>query len=515
MAFLLDLLLRVIVVVLGGGAAIWLARWLRGAWRESSERWIVRIAAGMMVLAAVYAFAHARLLVQRDRIEAGREAYAMFGDPRRTELRRGEVRGWMMDCTGQADRALAYYRERDGAIERTYPLGEAGANFLGGGTRAEERDYTIETLYSQSLRRPGSLLELSELHPGGRDLELTLCRDVTSVAYERLIQSGRPGAVVVQDVRTGAVLAYAATGGPEDPPLGLKRYSPPGSVYKLALAAVWWDNDLPDDIPIPCPATIQITPRASISNAANVDRGEVIGPVGMLVPSCNTAAVWMAAEARRRIGEEPFVEGYRRFGFLPYESEAPTDSIGNFWRSSSTAWIRRMTPAPSRIRISANTGAAEWAQLSIGQGPLDVTVMGVSRFVQAIGNDGVMIPPTLETSYAASIPRGERVMRESTAEKLQAAMLQVVDRGTATSARGPMQGTGWRLGGKTGTAQVAGARDNGWFAGLVFSPEGEPRYSVVTLLEGGGPGGGGPTAISAAVARELALETPPDPGERE
>lgn len=512
MVFFLDLVLRATFLLLGAGATLWLIRWLRGAWRESSERWIVRIAAGMMVLAGVYAFAHARLLAQRAEIEAGREAYAVFGDPRRTELRRGEVRGWMMDCTGRDDRALAYYRDRDGAIERTYPLGEAGANFIGGGAGAEERDYTIEALYSETLRRPASFRELGELHPVGRDLDLTLCRDLTSVAYEQLTRSGLPGAVVVQDVRTGAVLAYAATGAPDDPPFGIKRYSPPGSVFKLALAAIWWENDLPDDIPIPCPATIQVTPRASISNAGNVDRGEVLGPVGMLVPSCNTSAVWMAAEARRRIGEEPFIEGYRRFGFLPYESTAPSDTIGDFWRSGSNRWIRRMTPAPSRIRISEGTGDAEWAQLSIGQGPLDVTVIGVSRFIQAIGNDGVMLGPTLETSFAASVPRGERVMRASTAEKLRAAMLQVVDRGTATSAQAPMRGTGWRLGGKTGTAQVAGARDNGWFAGLVFSPEGEARYSVVTLLEGGGPGGGAPTAISAAVARQLALDTPPAPG---
>ena len=53
-----------------------------------------------------------------ERIEEGRERYAIYGDPRRTEQRRGEVRGWILDCTGEDTEALAAYRERDGAIER-------------------------------------------------------------------------------------------------------------------------------------------------------------------------------------------------------------------------------------------------------------------------------------------------------------------------------------------------------------------------------------------------------------
>src|SRR5690606_8414171 len=156
----LNWALRVAFIVLGAGAGIWIIQWLRSNWRTATERWTVRIAAGMLALAALYAAGHARLLAQRQRIEAGRERYAMFGDPRRTELRRGEVRGWMLDCTGRDENALAYYRERDGSIDRVYPLGEAGANFIGGGTAADERDYTIEVLFSSRLREPRSLSEL-------------------------------------------------------------------------------------------------------------------------------------------------------------------------------------------------------------------------------------------------------------------------------------------------------------------------------------------------------------------
>ncbi|HUE95471.1 MAG TPA: penicillin-binding transpeptidase domain-containing protein, partial [Longimicrobiaceae bacterium] len=479
MEFLLNWLLRGVYIVIGVGAALWIAGWLREKWRGTPERWMARIAVGMLVLAGVYLLAHARLLAQRESIEAARERYAVYGDPRRTEQRRGGVRGWILDCSGAEDRAFASYARADGEIARRYPIGEGGANFVGGGAGAEERDYTIELLFADRLREPRSFLELGELHPAGTDLRLTLCREITSIAYRQLEQTGLPGAVVVQDVGTGAVIAYASTGGPGDPPLGIKQYFPPGSVFKLALTALWWESGLPDDIPIPCPAEIQVTPRATISNAGNVAYGTVQGPTGMLIPSCNTAAVWMALRMREEIGARPFVEAYTRFGFTAYAERPPTDTIGDFWRTDSDRWIRRMTPAPSRIRISEETGDAEWAQLAIGQGPVDVTVVGVSRFLQAIANRGVMLPPSFEYELAADPPRGERVMSEPTAERLMRAMRLVVEQGTGRAAQGLIAGTGWDMGGKTGTAQVPGQRDNGWFAGVLFTPEGEPRYTIV------------------------------------
>src|SRR5690606_17094621 len=118
MDYLLNWVLRGAFIALGAGAGIWISQWLRSNWRTATERWTVRIAAFMIGLAAFYVIGHARLLAQRDRIEAGRERYAVFGDPRRTELRRGEVRGWMLDCTGRDEEALAFYRERDGSIDR-------------------------------------------------------------------------------------------------------------------------------------------------------------------------------------------------------------------------------------------------------------------------------------------------------------------------------------------------------------------------------------------------------------
>ncbi|MBV9775097.1 MAG: hypothetical protein JO040_14185, partial [Gemmatimonadetes bacterium] len=136
-----------------------------------------------------------------------------------------------------------------------------------------------------------------------------------------------------------------------------------------------------------------------------------------------------------------------------------------------------------------------------GQGPVDVTPIGVARFIQAIGNDGVMVQPTVEWDRAGQAPEGKRIMSPQVARKLQGAMLAVVDSGTAKTAQPLMEGTGWDMAGKTGTAQVPGRHDDGWFAGLMYGPDGKPHYTITVYLRGGGPGGHAPAAVAGGMTR--------------
>jgi cell division protein FtsI/penicillin-binding protein 2 len=119
----------------------------------------------------------------------------------------------------------------------------------------------------------------------------------------------------------------------------------------------------------------------------------------------------------------------------------------------------------------------------------------------------VMLSPKLERDALEQArddeEEGVRVMSAETALKLQTAMLAVVDRGTGAAAQPFFAGTGWDLGGKTGTAQIPGRPDDGWFSGLVFDPEGRARYSVVVYLQGGGPGGRMPASIGGGMTRAL------------
>jgi len=89
-------------------------------------------------------------------------------------------------------------------------------------------------------------------------------------------------------------------------------------------------------------------------------------------------------------------------------------------------------------------------------------------------------------------------------------MRRVVTAGTAASAFSDMGADAYRVGGKTGTAQmgqecegvgeerVCKDRDNtAWFAGV--TPIDNPRYVVVVVVEEGGSGG----RVAAPVARHI------------
>jgi peptidoglycan glycosyltransferase len=166
-----------------------------------------------------------------------------------------------------------------------------------------------------------------------------------------------------------------------------------------------------------------------------------------------------------------------------------------------------MTPPQARVRLKQKFDPFEWAQQAFGQGPVDVTPIAISRFVSAIGNDGVMLPVTLETDRLGDVPEGRRIMQPGTAAKLQNAMLQVVQKGTAVRALPILQGTGWTMGGKTGTADVAkGRQPDGWFAGLMFGPDGKPHYSIVVYLQQSGQGGHSAAPLAAQMTRWMAQQ---------
>jgi cell division protein FtsI/penicillin-binding protein 2 len=364
----------------------------------------------------------------------------------------------------------------------------------------------VERLFSKQLRRPVSFAELGQLHPAGRDMQLTLCAPATLEAHRLLEATGLKGTVIVQDVKNGALVAYAASGTASQTPFGIKRYALPGSVFKLALAALWWDAGLPDQR-LPCPAEIKVSDRAPvIRNFESHAYPSLELPREMLVVSCNTQAISMGITMRQRLGQDAFVDGLQRLGFAVYTDERPA-TPNDFWNSGNPAWVRRMSPPVNRVKVKTRWDPFEWAQMSIGQGPVDVTPIGVSRFISAIGNGGVMLPVTLEADRLDDLPEGRQVMKPQTAQRLQTAMLEVVQKGTGVRALPILEGTGWTMGGKTGTADVRrGQVPDGWFAGLMHGPDGRALYSVVVYLQNGGQGGRSATPVAALMTRWMAQQ---------
>jgi beta-lactamase regulating signal transducer with metallopeptidase domain len=321
----------------------------------------------------------------------------------------------------------------------------------------------------------------------------TLCPALGAEVRTLLREAGVPGSAVVQDVGTGAVLVLAEAGGTP-----LTEPVLPASLWKLAVAAVWWERGWGSEEGA-CPASLRVG-AATVRNGGRSPARMVL-PEGMLVHSCNTAAVAMVQRLGRDGGAARLARELGALGF-PVAGAAPA---GEFWASTSPAFRARMAPGAAAVPVGG--APEELAALALATSSVRLSPLHLSRFLQAVGNDGVMRAPTVEAALAGRGP-GTQVMSPGTAARLRGAMLRTVEAGTARAAAGSQPG-GWRLGGKTGTLRTGPApRPDGWFAGLVVDPSGRARYTVLVHLEGGGPGGEAPTRMAARIARTLALHGP-------
>jgi cell division protein FtsI/penicillin-binding protein 2 len=200
-----------------------------------------------------------------------------------------------------------------------------------------------------------------------------------------------------------------------------------------------------------------------------------------------------------------------RYGFGRRAKSSRDDS---FWAQLAPEWRDTLVPANSFTLLSAQTPDSKWADtLSFGETNFVVTILHISRFLQAVGNKGMLLPPVArkevsgaDTSVANTAASSRRIMKEDTAVRLQTAMRDVIQRGSAQAIAHALDGTGWQIGGKTGTgpgpARI-GPQSDGWFAGLVFDPQGKSRFTVATFVRHGGRGGENAAMISAQLARYL------------
>jgi beta-lactamase regulating signal transducer with metallopeptidase domain len=330
------------------------------------------------------------------------------------------------------------------------------------------------------------------------DSDDRICRDGTRRAVAMLEQTGRTGAVVAQRVATGEVVVYAAVrrpGSERDEAVPLVE---PGSVAKLALAALWWEHE-PGEHAIPCPGTTQLPSGRTLTNAGRRDFGSV-SVTEMVVVSCNTAAITMATALAERMGADAFAQALVDLGFGgPASASAEEDTA--FWAQGGTAaaWI-----APPRGMPQPANGVDDallLAALGIADGV--TTPLHVSRFLQGIGNGGLTLAPRpLGGTPSDAAPA--RLLGETVAARLQQSMLRVVRDGTAARTVPQLEWSRWSLGGKTGTVPRDEGVLNGWFAGLAHRPDGGAEYTIVVLLEDGGTGGGAPAGIAAEMTRFFA-----------
>ncbi len=121
--------------------------------------------------------------------------------------------------------------------------------------------------------------------------------------------------------------------------------------------------------------------------------------------------------------------------------------------------------------------------IAFGHG-LAVSPLHLVNGVAALVNGGVLRPATVLKRDAAQIPPGAQVIKPETSKTMRALMRMVVEKGTGRKA----EIDGYRLGGKTGTAEKISAQGGYARKALLSSfvaafPIDEPRYVLLVMLD--------------------------------
>ena len=319
-----------------------------------------------------------------------------------------------------------------------------------------------------------------------------VCEAANRRALEIMQANKLEAITVVQEVQTGALITFAAS---EPDRLDVTTPLMPLSTVKLMLASSWWNHDQPED------PKLRDAPPMSVTE--------------MIIKGNDLVGKRMASELRKSIGTTTILKDLEHYGFLSRSKFLRLPVDRSFWSSIDERWRNRLQPKASYVSLSMKTTKQDWEDtLSIGEAGFVVTALHLSRYLQAVGNGGVMVAPCARRELfgvevngtGRSAGKAVRVMREDTAAKLQEAMRGVVRSGTATSIADALGNTGWQIGGKTGTGPgpaPPGPQSDGWFAGLIFDARGQARFTVATFVRRGGLGGGNAARISAELARIL------------
>src|SRR2546423_7491111 len=314
-----------------------------------------------------------------------------------------------------------------------------------------------------------------------------VCEAANKFALDRMKERNLEAIIVMQDVQTGGLIAFTAS----DPAkLDVTTALLPLSPVKLMTAASWLDHD----------------------GAKQADGEKLLAD--SIVSGNDNAGRRLASQLREAVGTEKVLQDLARYGFPAGKHEEAQMDI-TFWADLAPQWQSKLVPGASYHSLGPETTTKEWEDtLSIGEERFVTTALHLSRFLRAVANGGIMLPAVARAEPVRAAtqfdPTGKaiRILSEPAALKLQEVMRGTVERGTAKSASPILAGTGWSMGGKTGTgpdpnSKAAGTGSDGCFTGLIFDPEGKARFTVVTFVKHGGLGGGNAARVSAEVARVL------------
>ncbi|CAB4916877.1 MAG: penicillin-binding protein 2 [Actinobacteria bacterium] len=318
----------------------------------------------------------------------------------------------------------------------------------------------------------------------GVDIRLTIDRDIQYIAQQVLAEKVRKsqsdsGTVVVMDPRTGQILALAteptfnaneASSAPADQRgnRALRDAYEPGSTSKvMTLAAVINEGASNINATFKVPGSLERGGKVFRDHDAH--GAEVLTLTGIMAKSSNIGAI-MASE---RIGGRVLLGYLKKFGIGEKTGlNFPGEGAGS-------------------VPAFSDWSPTTFPTLAFGQGLSLNSVQAASIFA-TIANDGVRIEPTLVASVTnpdgtevpIPAPKTTRVVSPGTAAQIRL-MLEAVVSGGGTAPKAKIRG--YRVGGKTGTAQMFDPVNGGYGDGVIASfigmaPIDDPQLVVAVAL---------------------------------
>jgi penicillin-binding protein 2 len=134
-------------------------------------------------------------------------------------------------------------------------------------------------------------------------------------------------------------------------------------------------------------------------------------------------------------------------------------------------------------RGASTWGNGETLNLAIGQGAHTETLINMVSFYAALAGDGIKRAPHIIAGRPGVVTSDLKLSPEQLAD-LRGAMVDVVNQGTATGNLAGEAGLKqFQVAGKTGSAEVTGQKQLGWF--IAFAPADNPRIVVGIAVEEG------------------------------
>lgn len=366
----------------------------------------------------------------------------------------------------------------DDRPSRFYPLGRVASQTIGFVSTTEdvwEGQYGLEYLHDETLsgitgESSGDELKMPE---HGEDLALTIDYNIQTHAesvLEELVTTygAQGGTVIVEDPRTGAILALANYPSFDPNDYGsasldsfmnpaVQRIYEPGSIVKVITMAAALDAG------VVRPDTTYVDTGALTLNGKTIHNWDMsangrITMTNVIEKSLNTGAAF----AERALGDEAFYDYLIRFGWKEKtDIDLPGEIIGS---------LSPLENDPREINF---------ATASFGQG-ISVTPLRLISSIAAIANGGVMMRPYVSAAEEPKVVR--RVISEKAAKETVTMMVSAVEKNVV----GHIEG--YSVAGKTGTAQVPDFKRGGYSLDVIntyvgFAPAYDPRFVILVKLE--------------------------------